>query len=149
MQVWIDREKFPDAKMPAKNRDDDAGYDIASVEEYTLAPGERHLFETGVRVDIAPHHAAFINPRSGLAHKHGVTIVNAPGTVDVGYHGTIRVNLINQDPTTPHTIKVGDRIGQIILQQVCNRDGDVVEVASRDEFRDSERGEAGHGSTGA
>ncbi|MGO4257324.1 dUTP diphosphatase [Marmoricola sp. RAF53] len=121
----------------------DAGADLYAREDVTLAPGERRLVPTGVAIALPEGYVGLVHPRSGLAHKHGLSIVNAPGTVDAGYRGEIKVSLVNLDPETPIALKRGDRIAQLVIQQVAA--ADFVEV---DELPDSVRGAGGHGSTG-
>ena len=129
--------------VPRQARPDDAGVDLHAREDRTLAPGERALVPTGVAIALPPGYAAFVHPRSGLAARHGVSIVNAPGTVDAGYRGEILVNLVNTDTAEPFTLRRGDRIAQLVVQQVATPVFDVV-----DELPPSERGDGGHGSTG-
>lgn len=121
----------------------DAGADLVSTEAFVLEPGERRLVGTGVSIALPEGHAAFVVPRSGLAAKHGITIVNAPGTVDSGYRGEIKVALSNTDATTPYTVQVGDRIAQMIVMPVTQA------VFTRvDSLPDSVRGQGGFGSSG-
>ncbi|OLT23662.1 deoxyuridine 5'-triphosphate nucleotidohydrolase [Ornithinimicrobium sp. CNJ-824] len=129
--------------VPSAARADDAGVDLHAREGLTLAPGERALVPTGVALALPPGHAGFVHPRSGLAARHGITVVNAPGTVDAGYRGEILVNLLNTDPQVPFTVRRGDRIAQLVVQEVVRPVFEVV-----DELPASERGEGGHGSTG-
>jgi dUTP pyrophosphatase len=121
----------------------DAGADLVSTEAFVLAPGERRLVGTGVRIALPDGFAAFVVPRSGLAAKHGITIVNAPGTVDSGYRGEIKVALLNTDATEPYAIAVGDRIAQMIVMPVPR-----VTFIAADELPDSVRGDGGFGSSG-
>ena len=121
----------------------DAGADLTSTESLTLAPGERAVVGTGVAIALPDGYAAFVVPRSGLAAKHGITIVNSPGTVDAGYRGEIRVTLLNTDRSAPHAIEAGDRIAQLIVMPVSR--ARFVEV---ERLPGSERGEGGFGSTG-
>jgi dUTP pyrophosphatase len=121
----------------------DAGADLTAAEDVELAPFQRALVGTGVAVAIPEGYAGFVHPRSGLAHRLGLSMVNAPGTIDAGYRGEIKVNLINLDPTSPLTLRRGDRIAQLVVQPVVRaRFVPVVELP------DSERGAGGHGSTG-
>ena len=133
----------PDATLPVYSTDGDAGADLTSVAEVTLAPGERALVPTGVALALPPGTVGLVHPRSGLAARHGVTVVNAPGTVDSGYRGEVLVNLVNLDPREPFTLRVGDRIAQLVVQHHLHADFDVA-----DSLPDSARGETGHGSTG-
>ncbi len=121
----------------------DAGADLVAAEAVRLEPGERALVGTGVRIALPDGHAAFVVPRSGLAAKHGITIVNAPGTIDAGYRGEIRVALLNTDSREAYDVAVGDRIAQLIVMPV--QQAVFVPV---DELPDSARGEGGFGSTG-
>lgn len=133
----------PDLPIPAYAHPGDAGADLVAVSDLTLKPGERGLVGTGIAIALQDGYAAFVHPRSGLAAKHGVSIVNAPGTVDAGYRGEIKVCLINLDPHAEVTLKRGDRIAQLVVQQV--EKVTFVEVTT---LPGSDRGEGGHGSTG-
>lgn len=132
-----------DAVAPAYARHGDAGADLTSVAEVTLAPGERALVPTGVSLAIPHGWVGLVHPRSGLAARHGISVVNAPGTVDSGYRGEILVNLVNLDPRESFTVRVGDRIAQLVLQEVAEG---LFELS--DSLPPSPRGETGHGSTG-
>lgn len=132
-----------DAVVPAYAKHGDAGADLASVAELTLAPGERHLVPTGVAMAIPHGWVGLVHPRSGLAARHGISVVNAPGTVDSGYRGEILVNLVNLDPRDSFTVHVGDRIAQLVLQEVGEGSFEPV-----DSLPPSQRGETGHGSSG-
>ena len=130
--------------MPAYATEGDAGADLVAAEAMTLAPaGGRGLVPTGAAIAIPPGYAGFVQPRSGLALKHGVTCLNTPGLIDSGYRGELKVILVNLDPTEPFTIERGDRIAQLVIQRVEH--ADFVEV---DELPDSARGEGGFGSSG-
>ena len=131
------------AHVPMYAHPGDAGADLVSAEELRLGPGERALVATGVRIALPDGYVAFVVPRSGLAAKHGITIVNAPGTVDAGYRGEIKVSLLNTDATEPYDIAVGDRIAQLIVMPVPR-----VRFVPVDELPESARGEGGFGSTG-
>lgn len=133
----------PDLPVPSYAHPGDAGADLFAREDVTLAPGERRLVPTGVAVALPEGYVALVHPRSGLAHKQGLSIVNAPGTVDAGYRGEIQVCLINLDQSVPITLKRGDRIAQLVVQQFTS--ADFVEVT---ELPDSARGAGGYGSTG-
>jgi dUTP pyrophosphatase len=133
----------PDLPIPAYAHPGDAGADLVAVSDITLKPGERGLVGTGIAIALQDGYVAFVHPRSGLAAKHGVSIVNAPGTVDAGYRGEIKVCLINLDPHTEVTLKRGDRIAQLVVQQV--EKAKFVEVTT---LPGSDRGEGGYGSTG-
>ena len=129
--------------VPSRAHATDAGIDLFAVGECELAPGHRALVGTGVAVAIPPGYVGLVHPRSGLAARAGLSIVNAPGTVDAGYRGEIKINLINLDPAESIRIGRGDRIAQLLVQRV--ELWDVVEV---DELDETDRGESGHGSTG-
>lgn len=129
--------------LPAYAHPGDAGADLCSRVEVTIEPGERVLVPTGMALALPPGHAGFVHPRSGLAARHGISIVNAPGTIDEGYRGEILVNLINLDPREAFTVQRGDRIAQLVVQRVERVV--FVEVDSLDE---TSRGDTGHGSTG-
>lgn len=121
----------------------DAGADLIASEAVTLEPGERATVGTGVSIALPDGYVCFVVPRSGLAFKHGITIVNAPGTVDAGYRGEIKVSLLNTDSSNSFTIQKGDRIAQMIVMPVST--ARFVRVAS---LPGSDRGEGGFGSTG-
>ncbi len=133
----------PEASAPVRAHDDDAGYDLRAAEAATLGPGERASVGTGVAVSIPTGHAGLVLPRSGLALKHGISLVNAPGLIDAGYRGELRVLLLNTDRSEPFEIAVGDRIAQLVI--VAHAAPELVEVAS---LADSVRGGGGFGSTG-
>ena len=135
----------PDLAAPTYATEGDAGADLVAAEGVTLAPGGgRSLVPTGMAVAIPMGYAGFIQPRSGLAYRNGVTCLNTPGLIDSGYRGELKVLLINTDPTEPFEIQRGDRIAQLVIQRVEH--ADFVEV---DELpADSVRGEGGFGSTG-
>lgn len=133
----------PDLDLPTYAHAGDAGADLASAEDVVLRPGERRLIGTGLAIAVPEGFAAFVHPRSGLAARHGITIVNAPGTVDAGYRGEIRVCLLNTDATHPVHIRRGDRIAQLVIQPVVR--AVLVPVEALDE---TTRGAGGHGSTG-
>lgn len=136
----------PELPLPQRAHPTDAGIDLCSAESLTLDPGERALVGTGLAVALPVGTVGLVHPRSGLAWKKGLSIVNAPGTVDADYRGEIKVCLINLDPREPVEITRGDRIAQLLVQQVslC----DVVEVTDPAELGDTVRGAGGHGSTG-
>jgi dUTP pyrophosphatase len=133
----------PDLPVPSYAHPGDAGADLVAVSDLTLKPGERGLVGTGIAIALQDGYAAFVHPRSGLAAKHGVTLVNAPGTVDAGYRGEIKVCLINLDQHAEITLRRGDRIAQLVIQRV--EKARFVEVAT---LPGSARGDGGHGSTG-
>lgn len=129
--------------MPAYAHPGDAGADLVSTEAVRLEPGERALVGTGVRIALPEGFAAFVVPRSGLAAKHGITVVNSPGTVDAGYRGEIKVSLLNTDSKHAYDVAVGDRIAQLIVMPVVQARFESVE-----ELPESVRGDGGFGSTG-
>ena len=129
--------------LPTYAHPGDAGADLACSEDVTLAPGERRTVGTGVSIALPDGYAAFVHPRSGLAAGHGITVVNAPGTIDAGYRGEVRVVLLNTDPAEPFTVRRGDRIAQLVVQPVAQ--ARFLEVA---ELPPTPRGEGGFGSTG-
>jgi dUTP pyrophosphatase len=131
------------SELPAFAHPGDAGADLVAVESVRLEPGQRALVGTGVRIALPDGYAAFVVPRSGLAAKHGITVVNAPGTVDAGYRGEIKVSLLNTDAAEAYEVTAGDRIAQLIVMPVPR-----VRFVPVDELPDSARGEGGFGSTG-
>jgi dUTP pyrophosphatase len=133
----------PELDVPAYAHPGDAGADLVTTSDVTLKPGERVVVGTGIAIALQDGYAAFVHPRSGLAAKHGVTLVNAPGTVDAGYRGEIKVCLINTDTSAEITLRRGDRIAQLVIQRV--EKARFVEVAT---LPGSARGAGGHGSTG-
>jgi dUTP pyrophosphatase len=133
----------PGLPAPSYAHPGDAGADLRISADVTLKPGERAVVGTGVAIALPEGYAAFVHPRSGLAAKHGLTIVNAPGTVDAGYRGEIMVILHNSDTDEPVALRRGDRIAQLVVQRV-----ERVEFREVDELPASARGEGGHGSTG-
>jgi dUTP pyrophosphatase len=129
--------------LPGYAHEGDAGADLFSAQDLSLLPGERALVPTGIAVAIPVGYAGFVHPRSGLAARYGVSMVNAPGTIDAGYRGEILINLINLDPHSAVKISRGDRIAQLIIQPVAAAD-----FIPTDQLPESERGTGGHGSTG-
>ena len=142
--VRLDRE----LPMPSRAHDGDAGVDLFSALDVELAPGHRALVPTGIAVAIPHGMVGLVHPRSGLAARVGLSIVNSPGTIDAGYRGEIKVSLINLDPETPIVVNRGDRIAQLLVQRV--ELPELVEVTSFDEagLADTSRGDGGHGSSG-
>jgi dUTP pyrophosphatase len=138
----------PELPLPTRAHDGDAGVDLFSAEDVELAPGHRALVRTGIAVAIPFGMVGLVHPRSGLAARAGLSIVNSPGTIDAGYRGEIKVALINLDPAAPIVVHRGDRIAQLLVQRV--ELVDPVEVSSFDEagLADTSRGEGGHGSSG-
>ena len=142
LQVLITRLD-PDLPLPNYAKGGDAGADIYSRIDITLAPGERALVPTGISIALPDGYVALVHPRSGLAIKHGVTMVNAPGTVDAGYRGELQCIMINHDPKKAITFHKGDRIAQLVIQKVER--ADFIEVK---DLPGSGRGVGGFGSTG-
>ncbi len=134
----------PDLPLPVNARPGDAGMDLRARESVVLEPGQRALIPTGVAIAVPEGWAGFVNPRSGLAAKHGITVVNAPGTVDSGYRGELKVTVLNTDTTHAFRIERGDRIAQLVLQRVA-----VVDVVEVTELDVTERGDQGFGSSGS
>ncbi|MDS2171971.1 MULTISPECIES: dUTP diphosphatase [Actinomycetes] len=137
------RRLDPDLPLPGYAHPGDAGADLVSAEDFTLEPGARRLVPTGVAVAIPQGWVGLVHPRSGLAVKHGITLVNTPGTIDAGYRGELKVCLLNTDRSTPVSFRRGDRIAQLVLQRV-----DQAEFVPVDQLEDSDRGAGGFGSTG-
>ena len=142
MKVLITRLD-PDLPLPRFAKGGDAGADVYSRIDISIAPGERALVPTGIAIALPQGFAAFAHPRSGLAIKHGISMVNAPGTIDAGFRGELQIILINHDPKETFSIKRGDRIAQLVFQRVENPE--FVEV---EELPGSGRGQEGFGSTG-
>ena len=142
VQVLITRldQSIP---LPLYAKGGDAGADIATRIDFTLKPGERALIPTGISIALPDGYAAFVHPRSGLAIKHGVTMVNSPGTVDAGYRGELQCIMINHDPSESISFAKGDRIAQLVIQKVER--AEFVEV---DNLPGAGRGTGGFGSTG-
>jgi dUTP pyrophosphatase len=133
----------PELPLPRYAKPGDAGADIVSRIDITLAPGERALVPTGIAIALPDGYVALVHPRSGLAIKHGVTMVNSPGTVDAAYRGELQIILINHDPKEHVTFKRGDRIAQLVIQNVEH--AKFIEVS---QLPGSDRGSGGFGSTG-
>ncbi|MDO4919788.1 dUTP diphosphatase [Kocuria sp.] len=133
----------PELPAPAYARAGDAGADLRARHDVELAPGERALVDTGVAVAVPEGHVGLVHPRSGLAAKHGITVLNAPGTVDSGYRGELKVCLLNTDPRESYTVRRGERIAQLVLQEVVTARFELVA-----ELPASERGTRGFGSSG-
>jgi dUTP pyrophosphatase len=132
-----------DVPLPAYAHPGDAGADLVAARDVQLAPGERVLVPTGIAIALPEGYVGLVHPRSGMAARLGVTVLNAPGTVDAGYRGEIMINLVNHDPVNTATIRRGDRIAQLVIQRVERADFHVVEW-----LPESVRGDRGHGSTG-
>jgi dUTP pyrophosphatase len=133
----------PGVPVPEYALPGDAGADVVTTVDAELAPGERAVLPTGLALALPDGYAAFVHPRSGLAARCGMSLVNAPGTIDSGYRGEVKVIVINHDPVAPLRLARGDRIAQLVLQRVERASFRVVE-----ELPSSERGSGGHGSTG-
>jgi dUTP pyrophosphatase len=142
MQIDVKR-LHPDVPLPRYARASDAGLDLHAAARVVIEPGGRALVPTGLAIAIPPGFAGLVLPRSGLALRHGVTVLNAPGLIDAGYRGEVQVLLVNHDPATPVTLERGERIAQLVIQAVAHVD--LVEVR---ELSPSERGTGGFGSTG-
>jgi dUTP pyrophosphatase len=133
----------PGMPLPRYAHPGDAGADLAIAEDCELAPGERKLVGTGLALVLPNGWAGFVHPRSGLAARSGLTIVNAPGTIDAGYRGEVKICLLNTDPRTPITLSRGDLVAQLVVQRV-----EAVQFTELDALPASERGAGGYGSTG-
>jgi dUTP pyrophosphatase len=133
----------PDLPLPHYALVSDAGLDLHAAQRVVIEPGARALVGTGLAVAIPPGWAGLVLPRSGLALRHGVTVLNAPGLIDAGYRGEVKVLLVNHDPRATATLERGERVAQLIVQTVAS-----VELVEVDELPASERGGGGFGSTG-
>lgn len=133
----------PELPIPSYAHPGDAGADLVAAVDVTLAPGERAVVPTGIAIALPDGYAGFVHPRSGLAARAGLALVNAPGTIDSGYRGEIKVILVNLDPATPIELRRGDRIAQLVIQRV-----ERAEFTVAPELPDSVRAEGGFGSTG-
>ena len=133
----------PRATVPARAHTGDAGLDLYALEAAVLAPGERASIRTGIAVEIPPGRAGLVLPRSGLAARHGIALVNAPGLIDSGYRGELQVLLLNTDRTTSFELAAGDRIAQLVLVAI-----DLATPVEVDALASSERGTGGFGSSG-
>lgn len=133
----------PEARLPERAYDGDAAFDVYAAEAATLAPGRRAVIGTGIALGLPPGLAALTLPRSGLAAKHGVSIVNAPGLIDPGYRGEVRIILMNTDIDEPFEVAVGDRIAQLLFLPLTE-----VTLANVGALQDTARGERGFGSSG-
>lgn len=132
-----------DAVLPGRAYRGDAGLDLAACERVELAPGERAVVGTGLAVAIPEGYAGFVQPRSGLADRHGITVVNSPGLIDSGYRGELKVILLNTDRAHPFVVEPGMRVAQLVVLEVPG-----VELEEVDELPGTERGVRGHGSSG-
>jgi dUTP pyrophosphatase len=137
------RRLDPAARLPTRAYGGDAGLDLYALEPITLDPGERGSVRTGIAIEVPDGHAGLVLPRSGLAARHGIALVNAPGLIDAGYRGEVKVLLLNTDPVAGFSVAAGDRVAQLVL--ICVELPDVIEV---EELALSERGAGGFGSSG-
>jgi dUTP pyrophosphatase len=137
------RRLDPGLPLPAYALPGDAGADLRTAVDVRLAPGERAVVPTGIAVAMPEGYAAFVHPRSGLAARFGVSLVNTPGTIDSGYRGEIKIIIVNLDRNSPVSFARGDRVAQLVFQRV-----ERARFTEVDELPGSERGEGGHGSTG-
>ncbi|MCW2818309.1 MAG: dUTP diphosphatase [Marmoricola sp.] len=142
VQIQI-RRLDPGLPLPAYAHPGDAGADLCAAADVVLEPGERALVPTGIALALPQGHVALVHPRSGLAARHGISIVNTPGTIDAGYRGEVQVCLVNTDPRETFTVRRGDRIAQLVVQRF-----ETAEFVEADDLPDSERGAGGYGSTG-
>ena len=137
------RRLHPDARLPARAHPGDAGYDLHALEPVRLAPGERAMARTGIAIELPAGHAGWVVPRSGLARRHGIALVNAPGLVDEGYRGEVGVLLLNTDRGEAVELDAGERIAQLVVMPVA-----APEVVEAEELAETPRGAGGFGSTG-
>lgn len=142
MQLSVAKLK-PEACLPKRAHEGDAGLDLYACEEAHVGPGERWSVGTGVAVEIPEGHAGLVLPRSGLARDHGIALVNAPGLIDAGYRGELRVLLLNTDPAETFRVSPGDRIAQLVVTPIA-----LPEPVEAPELADSSRGDGGFGSSG-
>ena len=132
-----------DAVLPSQAYEGDAGLDLSACDRLELGPGERGVAGTGIAIEVPEGWAGLVLPRSGLAAKHGLTVVNAPGLIDSGYRGEVMVILLNTDASESFVVEPGMRIAQLVLVEVAG-----VRLVDRDELSQTERGTRGHGSSG-
>ena len=133
----------PDAVLPSRAHEGDAGLDLYACEAAHMGPGERWSVGTGVAVEIPDGHAGLILPRSGLARDHGISLVNAPGLIDAGYRGELRVLLLNTDPAETFRVEPGDRIAQLVIAPIA-----IAKPVETESLAESARGDGGFGSSG-
>jgi dUTP pyrophosphatase len=138
------RRLDPAAVLPRRAHPGDAGYDLCALEDLVLGAGERAMVRTGIAIELPEGHAGWVVPRSGLAARHGIALVNAPGLIDAGYRGEVKVLLLNTDPAAEFEVTAGDRIAQLVVAAVA-----APEVVEVDALSESVRAEGGFGSTGA
>ena len=134
----------PAARLPFRAHEDDAGYDLCSVETHVIAPGDRARVRTGLAIELPPGHAGWVVPRSGLADRHGISLVNAPGLIDPGYRGEVSVLLLNTDRVNAFTLEAGARVAQLVFTPIS-----LPECVDVEELSETLRGVGGFGSTGA
>jgi len=137
------RRLDPAARLPVRAHDDDAGYDLHALHAASLAPGERATVATGIAIELPAGHAGLVVPRSGLAARHGIAIVNAPGLIDAGYRGELKVLLLNTDGAATFEVTAGDRIAQLVIVAVATPP-----IVESDALAATVRGEGGFGSSG-
>jgi dUTP pyrophosphatase len=142
VQITIKRVD-PGLPLPSYAHPGDAGADLHSAVDVTLAPGERALVPTGIAMALPDGYVALVHPRSGLAARHGISIVNTPGTIDAGYRGEVKVCLVNTDRSEPFTVRRGDRIAQLVIQRF-----ETASFVESEVLPESARGAGGYGSTG-
>ena len=142
VQIHV-RRLDPGLPLPSYAHPGDAGADLCAAVDVTLAPGERALVPTGIAMALPEGHVALVHPRSGLAARHGISIVNAPGTIDAGYRGEVKVCLVNTDTRESFTVRRGDRIAQLVVQRF-----ETAAFVEADDLPESARGVGGYGSTG-
>ena len=133
----------PDLALPDYAHAGDAGVDLCTTHDLVIEPGARVLVSTGLAIALPSGYAAFVHPRSGLATRHGLTVVNAPGTIDAGYRGEIKVSLVNLDPSSPVTLRRGDRVAQLVVQRIEH-----ISFHEVQRLPGSSRAAGGFGSTG-
>jgi dUTP diphosphatase len=136
------RRLRPEAQLPGRAYDGDAGFDLVACEHAVLGPGERAVVPTGIAVEIPEGYAGFVQPRSGLAARHGIGVVNSPGLIDAGYRGEIQVVLLNTDREAPFSVEPGMRVAQLVFAPVAS-----VRLLEVDELAASDRGARGFGSS--
>ena len=137
------RRLDPAARLPVRAHEDDAGYDLHALDAATLVPGQRARVRTGIAIELPPGHAGLVMPRSGLAARHGIAIVNAPGLIDCGYRGELCVLLLNTDAAAAFEVSPGDRIAQLVIIAVAT-----LAVVETETLAATARGEGGFGSSG-
>ncbi len=137
------RRLDPAAVLPRRAHPGDAGYDLCALEDLTLEAGARAMVRTGLAIELPGGHAGWVVPRSGLAARHGIALVNSPGLIDAGYRGEVRVLLLNTDRSAAFAVRAGERIAQLVIAAVA-----APEVVEVDVLSDSARAEGGFGSTG-